>query len=392
MAEPIGLASGVLALAEAGFKLPKTIHEVGSSIVNARSELTELAGELDNFASVLVSVGEAVQKADTEGRLSSSDNLVKVTEQVLDKCGLEFEKIRKMVKFPTSVLGSSGSGSRSIATWDRIRWSMRKSQTTSLKASLECSKSSLMLMLQTLHLAVGLHALRSVDKISRGAENPSSKLESGKQRKLLTAPGAPLSRSFSQERSGPMSVDERNKHIASAQLIVMNTVTAVCGASGEPVLDTKTFDILMDEIDKMVAEYSASAEAFQMRVADDRLSDVLSSLKNRRPSQTGQASPELDESNDIALRDEMKELESDLEVLQTVFLAQKQLINEMIAACNDLCHDEQLATAIGTLKWINSVVDSRCTTRVTDMLRSCRAVILGVGAPSIAFKWDVHLN
>jgi hypothetical protein len=156
MAEPIGLAAGILALAEAGFNLSKTLHGVGSSIANARSELTELAGELDNFASVLVSVGEVIQGSDNDGGLSSSDNLVKVTEQILDKCGLEFEKIRKIVKLPVAVTTGSGG----IPAWDRIRWSIRKAKTTRLKVSLEYSKTSLMLMLQTLHLAVGLHALR----------------------------------------------------------------------------------------------------------------------------------------------------------------------------------------------------------------------------------------
>jgi hypothetical protein len=49
-----------------------------------------------------------------------------------------------------------------------------------------------------------------------------------------------------------MSVDERNKYIESARLIVMDTATALCSASGEPILDTESFNILMGEIEKMV--------------------------------------------------------------------------------------------------------------------------------------------
>ncbi|KAL2852238.1 hypothetical protein BJX68DRAFT_62179 [Aspergillus pseudodeflectus] len=366
MAEPIGLAAGILALAEAGFKLSKTLHGVGSSIANARSELTELAGELDNFASVLVSVGEVIQRSDNDGGLSSSDNLVKVTEQILDKCGLEFEKIRKMVKLPVAVTTGSGS----IPAWDRIRWSIRKSKTTRLKVSLEYSKTSLMLMLQTLHLAVGLHALRSLEKISDGGDNT----EPGRQRKILMGTRTTPPRAYSPERPQPGSVNATSNYIDSAQFIVKNTVAAVCGAAGEPIFDSGSLDIIEKEIQKMVTEYTASSDVFQSRIAQGKPSSLLDSLKRMGQSELEHV---FDESGDIALVNEIGDLERDLGILHTVFLAQKELINQMIATCNELRHGQHLFAAINSLTWVSSVIDG-CKTQVTGMLRTCRAVIISL--------------
>ncbi|KAE8372794.1 hypothetical protein BDV26DRAFT_83875 [Aspergillus bertholletiae] len=153
MAEPIGLAAGVIAIAETGFKLSKTLYEVGSSVVNARTELNDLARELDNFAGVLISVGEIVQEGSSDN-LQRPEHLIRATEKVLERCGAEFEKIRQMVHLPVG---------HSVPCWDRLRWPFHKSKTTKLKVSLEYSKSSLMIMLQTLHIAIGLHALRWVE-------------------------------------------------------------------------------------------------------------------------------------------------------------------------------------------------------------------------------------
>ncbi|KAL2817083.1 hypothetical protein BDW59DRAFT_135032 [Aspergillus cavernicola] len=214
MAEAIGLATGVIAIAEAGFKLSKTLYDVGSSIAHARTELTDLAGELDNFAAVLMSVGEIVQKGSSgnNGDFQQSEHLVRTTKQVLKRCGVEFEKIRQMVHLPPG-------GSKSIPSWDRLRWPFHKSKTAKLKVSLEYSKSSLMLMLQTLHLAVGLHALRSLERISEKSET-----HRGRGGFLMDTQKDALSLIHMKRKD--------HDYINSTQLIVKNTVSAICNPAG----------------------------------------------------------------------------------------------------------------------------------------------------------------
>ncbi|KAL3477736.1 hypothetical protein BJX99DRAFT_225649 [Aspergillus californicus] len=348
------LAAGVLALAEAGFQLSKTLHDVGSSIVHARKELTELAGELDNFAAVLVSVGEIVQKNSNSTDFQQSDHLVRTTKQVLERCGTEFERIRKMVHLPKS-LGNS----KSIPKWDRLRWPFRKSKAAKMKVSLEYSKSSLMLMLQTLHLAVGLHALRSLEKISDKTEADRG------QEKLLLGSG--------KDSLSLVSAKEKNGYIKSAQLIVKNTVSAICNKAGQPTLDTQSFDILDAEIKKTVAEYNASSNAFKDKIVDGNVSKHLDSLKGLSASELLQRFPELDDSNDTNLLNEIKDLETDLQTLDTIFIAQKELLKDMVDICNDLCNGPQLLAAKSSLHGVSSLIDD-CKEQNDKMIEACKAV------------------
>jgi hypothetical protein len=113
---------------------------------------------------------------------------------------------------------------------------------------------------------------------------------------------------------------------------------------------------------------------FQSRIAQGKPSSLLDSLKRMGQSELEQV---FDESGDIALVNEIGDLERDLGILHTVFLAQKELINQMIATCNELRHGQHLFSAINSLTWVSSVIDG-CKTQVTGMLRTCRAVIISV--------------
>jgi len=149
MAEAIGLVASAIAIAEASIKLSQALFQISETVIAARKELEALASELVLFASVLESIGDALEA----GQGLHSGEMLRTAEQVFHRCGTEFEEIRNEINLPIG---------RSIATWDRLRWTFQKPKAERLKASLECSKTALMLMLQTLCLATSLQGLRCV--------------------------------------------------------------------------------------------------------------------------------------------------------------------------------------------------------------------------------------
>lgn len=86
-----------------------------------------------------------------DGEGLQSEEMLRTAEQVLQRSGIEFEEIRQEIHLPIG---------QSLATWELLRWSFQKPKAERLKASLECSKTALILMLQTLNLAASLKSLR----------------------------------------------------------------------------------------------------------------------------------------------------------------------------------------------------------------------------------------
>lgn len=144
--EPFGVATGVLQVASTGFLLAKTLSEYARNVKDARSDLSNIANEVEVTSKVLQNFG--VLLSDETTKAVCSPQLHADAQDALDGCEAAFNDLDNV--FKSFCKPGESVKSSPIARW---KWPLNKSKTKAHQERLERLKSSLSLMLNMVEFA-----------------------------------------------------------------------------------------------------------------------------------------------------------------------------------------------------------------------------------------------
>ncbi|KAF2181277.1 hypothetical protein K469DRAFT_692148 [Zopfia rhizophila CBS 207.26] len=170
----------------------------------------------------------------------------------------------------------------------------------------------------------------------------------------------------------PNTTSDRNvKYFKAAEMIPSNSITGLSRSEDQPVIDLEIFRTLQADISKYAEEQSELSRFFFERIGRGKLMKTLQSLaiKNVKDG------PELSIDKDMSLRQNLRDLREELDVLKSLFLIQGQLLDEMIKTCEYLDVKNQLFQAIDRLQSVRGYVQE-CELQVESLIRSCAKAII----------------
>lgn len=143
--EILGIAAGVLQIAELGGRLSVKLYTFGRKIKNADKNIDSLSQEIAATGAVLQQLGNTLEK-DDQRKLCSDEALTTARNLVAD-CQKVFSELEDS-------LDGRSSSSKLVSTWKhRLKYPFLEPQIDLLLSNLERLKSSLLVMLNVLVLA-----------------------------------------------------------------------------------------------------------------------------------------------------------------------------------------------------------------------------------------------
>lgn len=142
MAEILGIISGIVAIADAGFKLYVALSSTASALGSAGTEMLLFSSEVRIFAEILVVVRASLQ--DQSLKTSRSDILDKaigVVPGLIMQCEMVYASMERILSRLQPYKDST------FRLKSKIKWMQDKSKMLELRGFLEPLKSSLQLLL-----------------------------------------------------------------------------------------------------------------------------------------------------------------------------------------------------------------------------------------------------
>ncbi|KAL9105745.1 MAG: hypothetical protein Q9227_009133 [Pyrenula ochraceoflavens] len=143
----LGLVASLINISDAGFKISKSLYNLGGSLFKAKTQIEELARELSNISSAFGSLAEVLEAS--VGLLKPS--LLDTAHGILQDCQETYTEIDENVKTVSR---------KAMRARDRAQWIFRKAKVKQLRARLDSSKATLHLMVSILDLSAGLKSIR----------------------------------------------------------------------------------------------------------------------------------------------------------------------------------------------------------------------------------------
>lgn len=144
--EAFGIATAVLQVADTGSLLARNLYECTRDIKDAKSDLCNIANEVDLTSKILKNFGLLLEDETT--KVLCSSQLCADAQEALEGCRAAFNDLNDNI----ATFRTSGDRVRIIRA-ARIKWLLTKSKTKTHQERLERLKFSLNLMLQMLHFA-----------------------------------------------------------------------------------------------------------------------------------------------------------------------------------------------------------------------------------------------
>lgn len=135
MAE-IGIIASVAGIAQAGVQLSQSLYHIANRLVNAPKQVAEVADELTLLSNIFQNLGETLNKA----RKLCKEDIIRHAESILRR----FESLQKDV---TELV-------KKIKGIEQLKYAFGMSSISDLMAKIEALKSSMCLLLSTMHVAM----------------------------------------------------------------------------------------------------------------------------------------------------------------------------------------------------------------------------------------------
>jgi hypothetical protein len=135
MAE-IGIIASVAGVAQAGVQLSHSLYHIANRLVNAPKQVAEVADELTLLSNIFQNLGETLNRA----RKLCKEDIIRHAESILKR----FESLQKDV---TELV-------KKIKGIERLKYAFGMSSISDLMAKIGALKSSMCLLLSTMHVAM----------------------------------------------------------------------------------------------------------------------------------------------------------------------------------------------------------------------------------------------
>lgn len=136
MAEAIGVIASVAGIAQAGVQLSQGLYHIATRLVNAPKQVAEVADELTLLSKIFGNLGDTLEKA----RKLCKEEIIDHAKSILDR----FEALQKDV---TALV-------KKIKGIERLKYAFGMSSIADLMAKIGALKSSMCLLLSTMHIAI----------------------------------------------------------------------------------------------------------------------------------------------------------------------------------------------------------------------------------------------
>lgn len=141
MAE-LGVIASVVGIATAGIALATRLHDLVDQFGSTFDDIEAIANDLNGFSIVLDELSRKLNLPES-GR-AASNQLIRGIEDIMRTCQVLFKDINTMIAT------AEDSNTKLARLTTRILWVFRKNKIKGVKATLECQKATLSLMLQIL--------------------------------------------------------------------------------------------------------------------------------------------------------------------------------------------------------------------------------------------------
>ena len=151
MAEPFGIATGVLQVAGIGAELGSALWKCSNDIPHAHRDIGEIAAEVRHTSNVVGSIGSLLAQQDASeksGTATFTDEARSCLRDRLKDCQSAFFQLDEALRSARQPLGY-----RKLAISGRWKWPLSKATTVALQGKLKGLTALLSLMLQVLDLA-----------------------------------------------------------------------------------------------------------------------------------------------------------------------------------------------------------------------------------------------
>lgn len=142
MAEVIGTIASVVGIASAGVALATRLHELVDRFGSTFDDVEVIAIDLNGFSIVLDELSKKLNAPDA-GR-TASNQLIGGIEDTMQTCQVLFKDIEDMIAT------TEDANTKMARFTARLKWVFRKNKVKGMRATLECQKATLSLMLQVL--------------------------------------------------------------------------------------------------------------------------------------------------------------------------------------------------------------------------------------------------
>lgn len=140
MADPLSVIASVISVATAGIVIATTLHNLVDRFGTAFNDIEIISSDLNGFSIVLREVANKLNVPASQ-RIAS-DRLIDGLTKLMETCKVLFVDIRRMI--------SKVYGDKITQFKTKVRWIFRETRIRGIKATLECQKSTLNLMLHIL--------------------------------------------------------------------------------------------------------------------------------------------------------------------------------------------------------------------------------------------------
>jgi hypothetical protein len=140
MADPLSVIASVIGVASAGITISTTLHNLVDRFGTAFDDIEVISSDLNGFSIVLREVGNKLNVPNSQ-RIAS-DPLIEGLRNLMETCKVLFVDIRRMI--------GKVYGDKITQFKTKARWIFREAKIRGIKATLECQKTTLNLMLQIL--------------------------------------------------------------------------------------------------------------------------------------------------------------------------------------------------------------------------------------------------
>jgi len=140
MSDPLSVIASVISVASAGIAISTTLHNLVDRYGTAFDEIELISSDLNGFSIVLREVGIKLNVPDSQ-RIAS-ELLIEGLRKLMGTCQVLFIDIQRMI--------GKVHGHKAAQFKTKVRWIFKEARIRGIKATLECQKTTLNLMLQIL--------------------------------------------------------------------------------------------------------------------------------------------------------------------------------------------------------------------------------------------------
>ncbi|PVH90590.1 hypothetical protein DM02DRAFT_429900 [Periconia macrospinosa] len=153
MAEIIGLTASLITLAGLGTKLAKTLRDATDALNSADHEAHLIAADISIFASSLVQLSKTLPMV-ANYDIPEAEKLLEVTEVLVLACSSLVDELQRYIGDPVVLRMKGGMWMRALG-W-HFKWFFQMAKVAFVKRLMESFKSTLVFLVPTMDLAVGI--------------------------------------------------------------------------------------------------------------------------------------------------------------------------------------------------------------------------------------------